>query len=275
MRNTAPCVAYAAHRIQAANPDARMVVAPSDHLILNTTQFEETIQIAFDQSEKGQLVTLGIKPTRPDTGYGYIQWADDAAAINDRVKRVKTFTEKPDLELAKDFLASGDFSWNSGIFIWKVGSIVAAFEQFLPDMNKAFTEGQSVYGTPQEQAFINGMYSACENISIDYGIMEKADNVYVIPSSFGWSDLGTWGSLIDHMKLDENQNAIVGDHVFMFDTNNCLIHLPKDKVVLLDGIQDTIVVESDGMLMILRKDKEQDLKKYLKQMQEKNPSLFL
>jgi mannose-1-phosphate guanylyltransferase len=263
MRNTAPCVAYAAHRIQASNPDARMVVAPSDHLILNTTQFEETIQIAFDQSEKGQLVTLGIKPTRPDTGYGYIQWADDAHAINDRVKRVKTFTEKPDLELAKDFLASGDFSWNSGIFIWKVDAVVAAFEQFLPDMNRAFSEGQSVYGTEKEQAFINGMYAACENISIDYGIMEKAKNVNVVLSDFGWSDLGTWGSLHGHLKHDDYRNGVVGKNVSLYNCSNNVVHMPDNKQVVLHGLNGYIVVDSGNTLLVCKLEDEQKIKTFV------------
>lgn len=263
MRNTAPCVAYAAHRIQASNPDARMVVAPSDHLILNTNAFEETIQIAFDQSEKGQLVTLGIKPTRPDTGYGYIQWADDASAIHDRVKRVKTFTEKPDLELAKDFLASGDFSWNSGIFIWKVDAIVAAFDQFLPDMNKAFLEGQSVYGTDQEQSFINGMYAACENISIDYGIMEKAKNVNVVLSDFGWSDLGTWGSLHGHLKHDEHRNGVVGKNVSLYNCSNNVVHMPENKQVVLHGLNGYIVVDSGNTLLVCKLEDEQKIKTFV------------
>ena len=189
MRNTAPCVLYSAFWIAEREPDANIIVAPSDHLILKNDEFLDTIRTSIRQAhESGNLVTLGIKPTRPDTGYGYIQWADQKDAFHETVKRVKTFTEKPSLELAKDFLESGDFYWNSGIFIWSLHAIMNAFEIHLPEMYRTFAEGQGVYGTPQEEAFIERVYPACENISIDYGIMEKARNVNVVLSDFGWSD---------------------------------------------------------------------------------------
>jgi len=273
-KNTAPCIAFAAAKIYDLNPQANLVISPSDHLIVQIERFKSLVDVALNESEKGQLVTLGIQPSRPDTGYGYIEFTADQVTAGD-VHAVNRFCEKPDLETAKAFVAAGNYVWNSGIFIWKAETILNALHSFQPDLFDIFCKNTQVYNSEAEIGFMKNAFAACEDISIDFAVMEHAKNVSVVLSDFDWSDLGTWGSLIDHMKLDENQNAIVGDHVFMFDTNNCLIHLPKDKVVLLDGIQDTIVVESDGMLMILRKDKEQDLKKYLKQMQEKNPSLFL
>lgn len=263
MRNTAPCVAYASHHIAAKNPLARIVVAPSDHLILNGPAFVETIQLAFEQAERGNLVTLGIKPTRPDTGYGYIQWEEEKAANHERVKRVKTFTEKPDLELAKDFLASGDFSWNSGIFIWRVESILASFESFLPEMNKAFAEGAELYGTDKEQAFINKMYAACDNISIDYGIMEKAKNVNVVLSDFGWSDLGTWGSLHGHLHHDDYRNGVVGKNVMMYNCSNNVVHMPDNKLVVLHGLNGYIVVDSGNTLLVCKLEDEQKIKTFV------------
>jgi mannose-1-phosphate guanylyltransferase len=263
MRNTAPCVAYAAHWINEKNPDANIVVAPSDHLILNEAEFIKTIELSFQQAAQGDLVTLGIKPTRPDTGYGYIQWEDDGSANSDRVKKVKTFTEKPDLELAKDFIASGDFSWNSGIFIWKVGSIIRAFQQFLPDMDKAFSEGKGLYGTQQEQGFINSMYSACENISIDYGIMEKAKNVKVVLSDFGWSDLGTWGSLHGHLHHDDHRNGVVGKNVLTYNCSNSLVRVPDGKLVVLQGLNGYIVVDSGSTLLVCKLEDEQKIKSFV------------
>ncbi len=263
MRNTAPCVAYAAHWILEKNPAANIVVAPSDHLILNEAEFIKTIELSFEQAEHGDLVTLGIKPTRPDTGYGYIQWEDDASVTGDRIKKVKTFTEKPDLELAKEFIASGDFSWNSGIFIWKVGSILQAFQKYLPDMERAFAEGQGKYGTPEEQSFINAMYSACEDISIDYGIMEKAKNVKVVLSDFGWSDLGTWGSLHGHLQHDDHRNGVVGNHVLTYNCSNTLVRVPKDKLVVLHGLNGYIVVDSGNTLLVCKMEDEQKIKSFV------------
>jgi mannose-1-phosphate guanylyltransferase len=264
MRNTAPCVAYASFWIADRAPEANIIVAPSDHLILRDSEFQETIDISLKQAEQsGNLVTLGIKPTRPDTGYGYIQWADDAQAENAQVKRVKTFTEKPDLELAKDFLESGDFYWNSGIFVWSLASILNAIEHYLPEMFRAFSEGQGLYATPDEKAFIERIYPACENISIDYGIMEKAKNVSVVLSDFGWSDLGTWGSLHTHLNHDEHQNGVVGNHVVMYNSADNVVHVPNEKLAVLHGLNGYIVVDTKDVLLICKKQDEQKIKQFV------------
>ncbi len=263
-RNTAPCVAYAAYKIKEENPEATMIVAPADHLILDTPGFEHIVDIAVSQAkEASALVTLGIKPSRPDTGYGYIQFTDDTSVSSDLVKKVKTFTEKPDLELAKQFLDSGDFYWNSGIFIWTIKDIVSQFEKHLPDMAHLFEAGEGKYNTSGEQEFINGVYSVCTNISIDYGIMEKANNVSVVLSDFGWSDLGTWGSLYTHLEKDKNQNAVVGDMVRMYDSKNNVVHMPSDKLVVLQGLNDYIVVESNNVLLVCKKEDEQKIKQFV------------
>jgi len=261
-RNTAPAIAYAAYKINEINPNANLVVAPSDHIILKEDAFTDVILSALNATSNNEwLLTLGITPSRPDTGYGYIQFCDDNPYPKDeRLKKVKTFTEKPDLELAKTFLESGDFLWNSGIFIWSVKSILAAFDQHLPEVAALFKEGSGLYGTEQEQEFINQTFSVCKNISIDYGVMEKADNVYVLASDFGWSDLGTWGSLFDIRQKDENNNAIVGKNVISFGSKNCIVNMPEEKLVVLQGLDDYIVVEDDGTLLVCRKEEEQHIR---------------
>lgn len=263
-KNTAPCVAYAAYRILAQNPEANIVVAPSDHLILKEDEFISIVNNCLSKAASGNfLVTIGIEPTRPDTGYGYIQFiADDEAG---EVKKVKTFTEKPDLEMAKFFIKSGEFLWNAGIFVWNVQSLLLALEKHLPDMNSLFKEGKDIYGTNKEEAFIAGVYASCKNISVDYGIMEKAGNVYVHSANIGWSDLGTWGSLYEHMKKDDNGNAKVGRNVLMYDSSNCIVNMPKDKVVVVQGLKDYIVVESDNILLVCRKDDEQNIRTFVQE----------
>lgn len=261
-RNTAPCIAYACHKIAAKNPHANMVVAPSDHIILKEDVFADTITAALDATAKNDwLLTLGIQPSRPDTGYGYIQFDDaQSFANNDNLKKVKTFTEKPKLEMAKQFLQSGDFLWNSGIFIWSLKSIMEAFQSFLPDVYALFQKGNNVYNTSKEAAFIEKTYAVCTNISIDYGVMEKASNVYVLASDFGWSDLGTWGSLFAIRNKNGHNNAIVGNNVLTYDTNNCVVNMPKNKLVVLQGLDNYIVVENDDILLVCRKDDEQQLR---------------
>lgn len=261
-RNTAPAIAYAAYKINEINPKANLVVAPSDHIILKEDTFTDVILSALNAASNNDwLLTLGITPSRPDTGYGYIQFCDDKPyAKDERLKKVKTFTEKPNLELAKTFIESGDFLWNSGIFIWSVKSILAAFDQHLPEVAALFKEGSGIYGNDQEQEFINRTFSVCKNISIDYGVMEKADNVYVLASDFGWSDLGTWGSLFDIRKKDENNNAIVGKNVISFGSKNCIVNMPKEKLVVLQGLDNYIVVEDDGILLVCRKEDEQHIR---------------
>jgi mannose-1-phosphate guanylyltransferase len=264
-KNTAPCVAYACYKIAQLNPDALTVIAPSDHLITKEDTFVKAIKACYAKAAAEDcLVTLGINPSRPDTGYGYIQFVESEIKEKDsRIKRVKTFTEKPDLEMAKFFLQSGDFLWNSGIFIWSVKSVIKAFEKHCSDMDAIFKEGNSVYNTPQESEFIAKAYTNCKNISIDYAIMEKADNVYVRSSIIGWSDLGTWGSLYEHIKQDDHQNAIVGKNVMAYDSKNCIVNVPKDKLVILQGLDDYIVVESDGILLICKKEDEQQIRTFV------------
>jgi mannose-1-phosphate guanylyltransferase len=261
-RNTAPAIAYAAYKIGDLNPDANLVVAPSDHIILKEDSFTEIIQSALQASaENDWLLTLGIKPSRPDTGYGYIQYVDGQPYPDDsRLRKVKTFTEKPNLDLARTFLESGDFLWNSGIFIWSLKSIIRAFERHLMEVDNLFKEGIGKYNTPDEEQFIKQLFPVCKNISIDYGVMEKAENVYVFESDFGWSDLGTWGSLFDIREKDENKNAIMGKNVLTFDTKNCIVNMPKDKLVVLQGLDDYIVVEDDGVLLVCRKKDEQNIR---------------
>ncbi len=270
MRNTAPCVAYASFWIAEREPDANIIVAPSDHLILKEKEFERIINISIKQAqESGNLVTLGIKPTRPDTGYGYIQWADEKGAKDENVKRVKTFTEKPDLELAKDFIESGDFYWNSGIFIWSLHAILNAFETHLPEMYKSFADGQGIYGTDAEFAFIEKIYPACDNISIDYGIMEKAKSVNVVLSDFGWSDLGTWGSLHTHLAHDSHKNGVVGKNVLLYNCADNVVNVPKDKLAVLHGLNGYIVVDSGNVLLICRKEEEQKIKNFVNDIKHK------
>jgi mannose-1-phosphate guanylyltransferase len=272
-KNTAPCIAFAAAKIYNLNPEASLVISPSDHLILNTQRFVDLIEKAVTEANQRQLVTLGIQPSRPDTGYGYIEVVAGHHSSGS-IKKVEKFCEKPNLNLAKSFVAAGNYFWNSGIFIWRADVIIEALKAHQPNLHQLFCAELAPYNSTEEKNFMRSAFAASTDISIDFAVMENAQNVSVVISDFDWSDLGTWGSLIDHMTLDDKGNAVVGENVHMFDTNNCLIHLPKDKVVLLDGIKNTIVVESEGMLMVLRKDKEQDLKKYLQIMQESNPELF-
>ena len=259
-RNTAPCIAYANHKIAALNPNANIVVAPADHLILKEDEFVRVMELALAHTAKNDcLVTLGITPTRPDTGYGYIQFTEEDSEI----KKVKTFTEKPDLPLAKQFLESGDFCWNSGMFIWSLSSIQKAFETHLPSMSQIFAAGEGKYNTPEEEAFIKEAYSTCKNISIDYGIMEKSKNVHVISANIGWSDLGTWGSIYTHLPLDENKNAVVGKNVMLYESKGNIINVPKNKLVVLQGLKDYIVVESDNILLVCKKEDEQEIKQFV------------
>ncbi len=264
-KNTAPCVAYACYKIAQMNPDALTVIAPSDHLITKEDTFVKAIKSCFKKAASEDcLVTLGIRPTRPDTGYGYIQFvSSEVEETDERIKKVKTFTEKPDLEMAKFFLQSGDFLWNSGIFVWSVKSVMNAFEKHSPDLDTIFKEGNAVYNTPKEADFIAKAYTNCKNISIDYAIMEKADNVYVRASAIGWSDLGTWGSLYDQIKQDENKNAVVGKNVMLYNSQNCIVNVPKDKLVILQGLEDYIVVESDDILLICKKEDEQQIRTFV------------
>jgi mannose-1-phosphate guanylyltransferase len=263
-RNTAPCVAFANHIIAKRNPNALIVVAPSDHLILDEQGFVNTIHraLAF-ASANNALLTIGIKPSRPETGYGYIQINSKVDADDENLFGVKTFTEKPNLELAKVFLESGEFFWNSGVFIWSLTSISGAFDKYLPEVQALFREGDSHFGTPTQDQAVASIYAQCKNISIDYGIMEKADNVHVLCSEFGWSDLGTWGSLYLNASKDEKGNATMGSNAMTYGVTNSLIHAPKDKLIVVQGIDDIILVDTDNVLLICRKDNEQEVKAIL------------
>ncbi|MDP3556296.1 MAG: mannose-1-phosphate guanylyltransferase [Bacteroidota bacterium] len=264
-RNTAPCIAYASYKIHKRDPKAITVVAPSDHLIKKEDTFVKAINSCFTKAENEDcLITLGIKPTRPDTGYGYIQYIESDVKENDkRIFKVKTFTEKPDNDMANFFLKSGDFLWNSGIFIWSTNSIITALEKHDPELANLFKEGEELYNTEKEKQFINNVYNICKNISIDYSVMEKAKNVYVRASIFGWSDLGTWGSLYTHIPKDKNHNALVGKNIVTYDCNNCIVQVPKEKLVVLQGLEDYIVVESEGVLMICKKQDEQQIRNFV------------
>jgi mannose-1-phosphate guanylyltransferase len=269
MRNTAPCVAYGCFKIESLNPDAAIVVAPSDHLILDEAAFVSTIEKSLKTaSENKCLITLGIKPSRPDTGYGYIQYTD--TALNNDFHKVKTFTEKPTLEIAKTFIQSGDFLWNAGIFVWSAKAIVNAFGSYLPDMFEIFADARAHYNTDNERNYVNQAYQQCTNISIDYGIMEKADNVYVLPSEFGWSDLGTWASIYELAEKDYVGNAVIpSEKVIMYDSSNCMVNVPEDKLVILQGLHDFIVVESNNTLLICPRDQEQNVKKVVADVKQK------
>ena len=275
-RNTAPCMAYAANKILKRNPNANMVVAPSDHVILKEEAFIEALEgcLAFTENEN-VLLTLGIKPSRPDTGYGYIQFIDDKQERHNKIAKVKTFTEKPNLEMAKFFLQTGEFLWNAGIFVWNVKAILAAIDEHLPEMAAIFKEGNGVYDTPQEEEFIKSAYEQCTNISIDFAIMEKAKNVHVMSAEFGWSDLGTWGSLYEHIGHDENANAIVGKNVMVYDSSNCIVNVPKDKLVVLQGLDDYIVVEADNILLVCKKSEEQQIRQFVNDVKLKKGEKFV
>lgn len=266
-RNTAPCIAYANYKIREIEPEANIVVAPSDHLILKEQDFLKVVEKGLNFVEENEsLLTLGIQPSRPETGYGYIQingQKEGKIVVNESLRKVKTFTEKPDLKMAKVFMESGDFFWNSGIFFWSLKSISAAFESHLSEVDSLFKEGAGIYNTPGEHDFIETTYPKCKNISIDYGIMEKADNVFVLCADFGWSDLGTWGSLYDMSEKDETENAIQGKNVFSYDNKNCLINMPKGKLAVIQGLEDYIIVDSDNILLICKMEDEQKIKHFV------------
>lgn len=259
-RNTAPCIGYACYKIAARDPEANIVVTPADHLILKEKEFVDRIKIALDVTEKSDLlVTLGITPTRPDTGYGYIQFDHQT---NSEVKRVKTFTEKPHLPLAEAFLESGDYVWNAGIFVWNANSIRKAFEAYLPEMDEAFRDMVTHFYSDNEAHELLRAYPQCRSISIDNGVMEKAQNVHVVLSDIGWSDLGTWKSLYEVSEKDENGNVIDG-HVATHNTTGSIIKTPKDRLVVVEGLQNYIVAEFDNVLLICPKDQEQKVKEFV------------
>lgn len=256
--NTGPCVAYTAFKLAALDPDANFVIAPSDHIVLKESVFLEKIGQALDfAAQQDALITLGIQPSRPDTGYGYIQCGEEVATD---LRKVLRFTEKPDLETARRFLDSGEYLWNAGIFIWSVHSILAAYKQLSPDIFHILQQGANLYNTPEETAFIQANYPATPNISVDFAIMEKAQNVFTIPAEFGWSDLGTWGSLHAECPKDEHNNVLQGDRILALDVDNCLVRTPKGKLVVLKDLHDYIVVDEGDALLVYPKSKEQEIK---------------
>lgn len=258
MRNTAPCILYASLKIQKQNPNAIMVVAPSDHWIEDENAFVNDLQQSFDFcAVNDALMTLGIQPTFPNTGFGYIEYNQDVSSI----KKVAQFREKPDYETAKAFLKSGNFVWNAGIFIWSVQAITAAFEKFQPVMNNLFLSGLDSFNSNDEHSFITENYALAENISIDYAILEKAQNVYLLPASFDWNDLGTWGSLHEKLEKDENNNAVINATVVLENAANNIIRTASKKLIVIDGLNDYIIVDKEDVLLIYPKGKEQDIKK--------------
>lgn len=257
-RNTAPCIAYAAYKISKINSKAKLVVVPSDHVILKTEEFKKKIKIALQAAKEQVLVTLGIMPTRPDTGYGYIQFQPK----QEDVLVVKTFTEKPNLELAEAFLDSGDYVWNAGMFIFSVKTFKKELEKHQSRLAEQFEEGMSLYYSEEEEAFVKKVYAVCKNISIDVGIMEKSRDVKVVLADIGWSDLGTWKSLYEVQEKDEQQN-VVDANALIYDSQNNIIKASADKLVVVNGLNDYIIVEDGNVLMICPKDKEQDVKKFV------------
>ena len=271
MRNTAPCIAYAAFKIYSKNEDANMIVAPSDHLITNEDEFVKVVNDGMRMTAKYDiLLTIGIQPSRPDTGYGYIQSSNSKLEGNPIIKKVKKFTEKPSQELALQFLDSGDFLWNSGIFIWSAKTIIKSFRKHLRNIYDVFEEGNSFYNTKKENSYIDRIFPECNNISIDYGVMEKSDSVYVFPADLGWSDLGTWSSLYTYLDLDKNQNAVQGNNVFLYDSGNNIVKIPNEKLVVLQGLNGYIIVENDGILLVCKKEDEQEIKEFVSDIKKKN-----
>ncbi|TVR79201.1 MAG: mannose-1-phosphate guanylyltransferase [Chitinophagaceae bacterium] len=274
-RNTAPCIAYSCSKILHNEPDANILIAPSDHFIHDEIKFKDYVKKAFRYLKLNPkaLLTLGIKPSRPDVNYGYIQYHEDK--VEEGFHKVKTFTEKPNEELAKTFLKSGDFLWNSGIFLWKAKTIMNAFTKLLPDIYDAFRDGKNYYYRKGESAFIKKAYTLCTNISIDYGVLEKSKSVYVMPSSFGWTDLGTWGSLYDHYEKDYLGNAVSGKNVIIYDAANCMVMNSQDKLMVLQGLNDYCVIDTADVLIILKKDEESTLKKIMADIKMKKGERFL
>ncbi|NNV55481.1 mannose-1-phosphate guanylyltransferase [Limnovirga soli] len=273
-KNTAPCVAYIAFKLAQIDPAAALIVAPSDHLVLDNAEFERVALEALGFAEHMKsFVTLGIKPTYPNTGYGYIQ--HETQAVADNIYQVKTFTEKPNTELAKTFIASGDFLWNAGIFIWRVEDVVRAFEKYQPEMFEVFAAEQLLFNTPEESNALARIYPLCTNISIDYAIMEKASNVYVIPSSFGWSDLGTWNSAYETLEKDYLGNAVAGNNVMIIDATKCMVSAPHNKLLVLQGLDDFIIVDTEDVLLICKKENEQQVKEYVAEVKRNKGDRYL
>lgn len=273
-KNTAPCVAYISFKIFKQDPEACLIVAPSDHIIMDVPTFTRISNNALEfVATHDAMITLGIEPTYPNTGYGYIQYDNTNAAQN--IFKVKTFTEKPNLEIAKSFILSGDFLWNAGIFVWKIKTILNALEAYQPEMYELFEIEQTSFNTTLEYKAIERIYPLCTNISIDVAVMEKADNVFVIPSSFGWSDLGTWNSAYENLEKDYLGNAVASKNVIIIDATKCIVSAPAEKLVLIQGLDDCIVVDTKDALMICKKDKEQEIKEYVAEVKRSKGDSYL
>ena len=273
MRNTAPCIAYACWKIRQKCPSANVVVTPADALVVDVEDFRQVISAALDFTSGGKrIVTVGIRPTRPETGYGYIQIAGQSGVILSEAKdlppvsihKVDSFREKPALEVAKEYLAAGNYLWNAGIFVWSVETIVESMRTFVPDLAAKMDEMSRAFYTADEPEVVRNIFPTCEKISIDYAVMEKADYIYTIPGDFGWSDVGTWGSLWTLLKHDDNDNAVVGENVHLNDCHGCIVHAPGSRSVVLQGLDDSIVVERDGRLLICKLSEEQRIKDFRK-----------
>lgn len=266
MRNTAPCIAYACWKICKHYPDANVIVTPADALVINIDEFRRTIAAALDFTSRGRrIVTVGIRPTRPETGYGYIEVGGIAEKVDaGAIYKVESFKEKPSLEIAKEYLGSGRFLWNAGIFVWNVETIIDSIRTFVPDLAKKMDEMSESFYTSSEHVAVQTIFPTCEKISIDYAVMEKADYIYTIPGYFGWSDVGTWGSLWTLLARDDNNNAIVGENIHLNECRGCIVHAPNAKSVVLQGLEDSIVVERDGRILVCKLSDEQRIKDFQK-----------
>ncbi len=275
-RNTAPCIDYATSKIMKKNKDAVFIISPSDHLIVDEADFQQSVERTLAEvASKDVLCTLGIKPHKPSTSYGYIQFLSDKTGSDKGIKKVKSFTEKPDLENAKLFIESGEFLWNSGIFIWSGKAIIKAFEKYLPDTHQLFEEGEGFYYTASEEVFIKKIYPLCQNESIDYAVMEKADNVFVLPVSFGWNDLGTWGSVYDYQEKNKEQNVIVNNNALLEDAHGNVVSVSPGKLVVIDGLKDYIVAESEGKILIVPRANEEKIKNLVNNVKSKFGDRFV
>lgn len=267
MRNTAPCIEYVSRKIYAKYPDANLVFSPADHIVLDVTTFRNVIAESLNFTEKREaILTLGMMPTRPETGYGYIKAiSNQQSAVGDeKIQKVEAFKEKPNLETAKSYLAEGGYYWNAGIFIWNAKMVVDTIANLVPELASVFDKIEPYFYTDKEQDFINEYFPTCPNISIDYAVMEKSKEVYVYPAQFGWSDLGTWGSLYTHLQQDENKNASVGQNINLVDCKNCVVHTPHERKVVIQGLDNYIIAESDNTLLICKKEEEQHIKDWQK-----------
>lgn len=262
-KNTAPCIALAAYKLRKKDPNGIMIVAPADHAIFQENKFIQVIQKAIETAREGKLVTIGIKPTRPETGYGYIQYLEGKGDV----RKVKTFTEKPELELAEKFVESGEFVWNTGIFVWSVAAIIEAFEKYEPELAEIFDEGTNYYHTWRERKYVESAYAQCRSISIDYAIMEKAENVHVVLGDFGWSDLGSWSSVHELRAKDEHGNVLTGE-ALLYDCTNNFIHMPNGKMAVIDGLSDFLIADFNDVLVVCKKDGSAKFQKYIKEIKK-------